>query len=152
MRAARAMLRRWTAIDLAAASKVGVQQFVASKSLMARFRLRSPTKRRYGMPSKLSASISSKRTGPAKAFDSANRDAHDESGVSRMIIRASEPPTKKRRLAPFFHIVMRPSLPGLRRRVGCCRRHGGPVKATLDQAMAQCSALVPMLGTGYVVP
>ena len=46
---------------------------------MEKFQLRSPTKQRYGTLVNLLASSSSKRTGPAQAFDFASRKNQGES-------------------------------------------------------------------------
>ena len=55
------------------------QQSVGTRSLTGKFRLRSPTKWRYLMHLKKPASITSKITGPARASDSADHSARDES-------------------------------------------------------------------------
>jgi|HubBroStandDraft_6_1064221.scaffolds.fasta_scaffold57768_3 hypothetical protein len=70
---------RWTALDLAAASKVGVAKIRRVEGVDGEIPLRSPTKQRYGTLVNLLASSSSKGTGPAKAFDFASRKNRGES-------------------------------------------------------------------------
>ena len=69
---------RWTALDLAAASKLGVAKIRRVEGVDGEIPLRSPTEQRYGTVNFL-ASSSSKGTGPAKAFDFASRKNQGES-------------------------------------------------------------------------
>jgi len=80
MRAARAMLR-WTALDLANASKVGVATIRRVEVVDGEIPVTLANEAAIRQALKLLALISSKTTGPAKASDFASRDPQDESSV-----------------------------------------------------------------------